>query len=263
MGSELKVFLTRKRSQMRPHSVGLNGAQRRRTHGLTREDMAELTGMSFKWYSLLESGTAAGVSRKLAERVAGVLRLNAAERQYFLSLLGFADNTAAIEPIVVPASLSHLVRSVDSFATALFSQTLDLLVHNSKYSAFFPASTTSSEFRDNVLWRLFKDPQHRAAWVDWAAVANRFVGDFRRMNAHLQHMPRYWALLDELAGSPEFQRCWKEADVIPMADSEMTFRLELPDGLSAPIEITLLEAAESPGLYVSTFLVAEPAQHSG
>ena len=263
MGSDLKAFLTRKRSQISPHTVGLNGAQRRRTQGLTREDMAELTGMSFKWYSLLESGTAAGVSRKLAERVAGVLCLNAAERQYFLSLLGFADNAKIIESIVVPASLSHLVRSVDSFAAALFSPTFDLLVHNSKYSALFPASTTSSAFRDNALWRLFKDPQHRAAWVDWPGVANRFVGDFRRMNAHLPHMPRYWVLIDELADSPEFQRCWKESDVTLMADGGMTFRLELPDGLSAPIEITLLEAAESPGLYVSTFLVAEPSQHSG
>src|ERR1700712_2976024 len=95
MTSELKDFLTTRRRQITPESVGRTRTATRRTDGLTREDMAELTGVSFQWYTLCESGAAKGVSRKLAERVAAVLKLSPAERHYLLGVLGFVDNAAS------------------------------------------------------------------------------------------------------------------------------------------------------------------------
>jgi transcriptional regulator with XRE-family HTH domain len=105
MGSDLKHFLSHKRAQIAPATVGLNGGRTRRTAGLTREDMAELTGVSFRWYKQYESGAAKGVSRQFAERVAAVFNLSAAERHYLWALLGFVETASS--DTLAPATALH------------------------------------------------------------------------------------------------------------------------------------------------------------
>ena len=53
---QLSDFLKSCRARTTPAAVGLAPAQRRRSKGLRREDVAALAGLSATWYTWLEQG---------------------------------------------------------------------------------------------------------------------------------------------------------------------------------------------------------------
>lgn len=68
---ELASFLRSRREGTDPVSVGLRPGPRRRTPGLRREELAQLSGISVTWYTWLEQGRHIGVSREVIERYPG------------------------------------------------------------------------------------------------------------------------------------------------------------------------------------------------
>ncbi|HTV92384.1 MAG TPA: helix-turn-helix transcriptional regulator [Verrucomicrobiae bacterium] len=82
---ELRNFLKTCRARLRPEDVGLRSVGRRRVSGLRREEVAELSGVSLEWYTLLETAQDIRVSPQLLDRISGALRLNDQEKlQLFL-----------------------------------------------------------------------------------------------------------------------------------------------------------------------------------
>jgi len=82
---ELRSFLKTCRARLTPQDVGLTSAGRRRVSGLRREEVAELSGMSLEWYTLLETAQDIRVSPRLLDRISNALRLNDQEKlQLFL-----------------------------------------------------------------------------------------------------------------------------------------------------------------------------------
>ena len=67
---------------MRRTAVGLPPTSRRGEHGLSREEVATLAGVSGTWYTWLEQGRDINVSRQVLAAVARVLDLTAAETDY-------------------------------------------------------------------------------------------------------------------------------------------------------------------------------------
>lgn len=248
---ELKHYLTRKRAQIAPGSVGLNGSRRRRSEGLTREDMAELTGVSFRWYTQFESGAAKGVSRHFAERVAAALKLGAAERHYLWSLLGFVSEHQAPHPVTAPDVLHQLLHRPQALAMALYSPLFDVLDANSAYRDLFPPASTDEAFGRNKLWRMFHDEAFRATWVDWTAVARRIVGDFRLMSNPCRHSLEYRALFSDLERVPEFRMFWDSAPVSAIGAPGFAFALHRPNGTVARFAVTVLRAVEQTPAYVA------------
>ena len=259
MGSDLKHFLSHKRAQIAPATLGLNGGRKRRTAGLTREDMAELTGVSFRWYTQFESGATKGVSRKFAERVAAVFDLTAAERHYLWTLLGFVD-TASSDVLTPTSALHRLLHAPHRLAMALYSPLFDVVDANATYLSMFPAPIADAPFGTNKLWRMFFDPAFRAAWVDWDLVARRVVGDFRFMSGHLNNDAGYTTLLTELRASPEFVQFWNSEPVTPMGAPGTAFKLRLPGGAVERFEVTVLKSTESPSLYLAVLIPEAPTQ---
>jgi transcriptional regulator with XRE-family HTH domain len=253
MGEELKLFLSHRRAQIAPASVGLNGGRTRRKPGLTREDMAELVGVSFRWYTQFESGAAKAVSRKFAERVAAVLKLSAAERHYLWALLGFGEDTPPANSAPT-AALSRLLHAPHGMAMALYSPLFDVVEANAGYLSMFPAPTADTRFARNKLWRIFFDPAFRAAWVDWDSVARRVVADFRFMSAHLKDGDDYKTLVDELRASPEFVEFWSSNSVTAMGAEGTTFTLTLPSGTVERIDVTVLRSTDCQSLYLAVLM---------
>jgi transcriptional regulator with XRE-family HTH domain len=250
---DLKPFLSHKRARIAPATVGLNGGRTRRTAGLTREDMAELTGVSFRWYTQFESGAAKGVSRKFADRVAAVLKLSVAERHYLWALLGFVD-TAPCEALAPTSALHRLLHAPHGMAMALYSPVFDVVEANGGYLRLFAPPMADTAFGSNKLWRMFFDPGFRAAWVDWDLVARRVVADFRFMSGHLKDTPGYRALLGELRRSPEFVEFWSSEAVSVMGEPGMAFKLRLPAGTVEHLEVTVLKSTECPSLYLAVLM---------
>ena len=85
--AELRSFLTACRARLQPSDVGLPEPERRRAPGLRREDIAELVGVSPKWYAVFEAGKSnRHFSADFVHRVAEALRLDDRDRVRLLRL---------------------------------------------------------------------------------------------------------------------------------------------------------------------------------
>ena len=84
----LRAFLSERRSRLDPAAFGLPVPASRRRPGLSREDVAELLGVSVLWYALFESGSAGRrFSAAFIHKVADVLRLDSGDRATLLRLV--------------------------------------------------------------------------------------------------------------------------------------------------------------------------------
>src|ERR1700722_6072011 len=70
---ELASFLRSRREATDPVSVGLRPGPRRRTPGLRREEVAQLSGVSVTWYTWLEQGRDISASAQVIDALARVL----------------------------------------------------------------------------------------------------------------------------------------------------------------------------------------------
>ena len=94
---ELRELLTKCRARLRPENVGLPITMRRRVPGLRREEVAELVGVTPKWYTIFENGSSdRHFSSTFVQRVADALRLDHNERAH-LFRLALPDIRLAVE----------------------------------------------------------------------------------------------------------------------------------------------------------------------
>jgi len=108
--AELRSFLTGCRARLLPSDVGLPVSGGRRVPGLRREEVAELVGVSAKWYAAFEAGKSdRRFSAEFVHRVAEALRLNARDRVW-LFRLALPEAAAVAEHFEV--ELSHAEDSV-------------------------------------------------------------------------------------------------------------------------------------------------------
>lgn len=85
--TELRSFLTAARARLRPKDVGLPTLGHRRLPGLRREEVAELVGVSPRWYASFEAGDGMRrFSAAFVQRVADVLQLSDPERMRLIEL---------------------------------------------------------------------------------------------------------------------------------------------------------------------------------
>ncbi|MEW5808895.1 MAG: helix-turn-helix transcriptional regulator [Actinomycetota bacterium] len=84
----LADFLVRRRGALQPEDVGLPRGQRRRTHGLRREEVAALCHMSTDYYSRLEQGRGPQPSEQMIASIAQGLHLSRDERDHLFRLAG-------------------------------------------------------------------------------------------------------------------------------------------------------------------------------
>src|SRR5690606_21042255 len=83
----LSRFLKSRRAALSPGDFGLPDDCRRRNPGLRREEVASLVGVSVSWYTWLEQGRNISVSASVVDRLAGVLQLDATQREYLFTLV--------------------------------------------------------------------------------------------------------------------------------------------------------------------------------
>src|SRR5687768_12365799 len=87
----LADFLRRRRDAIKPTDVGLPAdLRRRRTAGLRREEVAQLTGMSVDYYGRLEQSRSTRPSTQMLRALARALRLSADESDHLFRLAGHA-----------------------------------------------------------------------------------------------------------------------------------------------------------------------------
>src|SRR5579859_653641 len=93
--AELAAFLRTRRERVTPEQAGLPPGTRRRTPGLRREEVAQLSGVGVTWYTWLEQGRQINVSPQVLNAVARTLLLDQAEREHLYRLADVLDAATA------------------------------------------------------------------------------------------------------------------------------------------------------------------------
>jgi transcriptional regulator with XRE-family HTH domain len=96
--AELGAFLRAQRARLRPADVGLPEdiePGRRRTPGLRREEVAQLSGVGVTWYTWLEQGRDIRASAQVVDALARTFLLTPDARRHLRDLAGLPAVQAA------------------------------------------------------------------------------------------------------------------------------------------------------------------------
>lgn len=240
---ELKAFLASRRARIPPESVGFVANPRRRSPGLNREQVAELAGVSFKWYTLFESGAPINISHETVAAVCRVLQLDYDETHHVLVLSGLREAPYAPPPPATnPIVMQHILDGFRAGPAAILSPRLDILAVNDLCTRVLGYAMDSPPLERNVLWSFFVC--RRRQYVNWEEAASTRVAVFRAHYARHQDDPEFAALIEALrAQSPDFERIWTDLDVTSL---QRTLRLIVRnaagllafDGLGLPMDET-------------------------
>lgn len=223
----LADFIRAHRSRLKPSDVGLATGTRRRTPGLRREEVAQLSGVSATWYTWIEQGRDVSVSPAALGRLAAALHLSRAERRYLFDLAGKRDpeGDAGEADNQPPAALSALIAAI-ALPAYVLDRTGQARAWNVRAAGLFVGwlDDTSPDPERNLLRYIFRNPAARSLIDDWERRARRVVAEFRADNSRHLDDPQTVALIDELRRESDvFQQLWDEHDVLGREGGERTF----------------------------------------
>ena len=262
----LAQFLRRRREAIRPAAVGLPAGARRRTEGLRREEVAQLTGMSVDYYGRLEQARSTQPSPQMLRALARALRLTDDETDHLYRLAGHAVPDRAGSSHVRPA-LSFLLDQMRDAAAFVCSDTGVILAQNELSKVLTGDRVTGDTgLKSSMVWQWFTDPRAReSAPADEVDGHSRsFVADLRASWARRRTDADMRELVDGLLEqSPEFAALWArhevavrrmqrktflttvgpitlDCEVLVTADGQMLVVLTPPPGSSALEDLRLL-----------------------
>ena len=212
--NRLGTYLKDRRTKLDPVALGFT-AQRRRTPGLRREEVAQRANISATWYTWLEQGRGGAPSADVLDRIARALMLTDVEREHlFLIGLGRPPEVRYQAAEAVTPRLQRVLDALAYSPALIKTATWDIVAWNAAASALLIDYGSLPPEKRNVLRLIFRDPQVRAAQYDWESVARFVVGVFRADVARAGVAAKVEALVDELCReSPEFAAMWRDNDV--------------------------------------------------
>jgi transcriptional regulator with XRE-family HTH domain len=215
---ELGEFLQALRQRGTPEEFGFPAGNRRRTPGLRREEVAQLAGISATWYTWIEQGREVNVSSEALDRLAQALKLSRSERGYLFDMADRRDpRSSGTEADAAPEVLVGMLASI-AIPAYIMGRTWDLLAWNPAAEELFagwldkPAQDVPAP---NLLRYVFQHPDARQFVVHWEVRARRLVAEFRAdCRGRLEEAELQRLVNELLQTSPEFERFWKQHDVL-------------------------------------------------
>jgi transcriptional regulator with XRE-family HTH domain len=251
---ELAAFLRTRRDRLTPEDVGLPPGYRRRTPGLRREEVAQLSGVGVTWYTWLEQGRPINASAQVLEAVARTLRLDESEHAHLFTLAGVPDPRARVERGCEPA-VRELVEAMDPYPAMLVTSRYDILAWNRAEAALKGDYSELPQRYRNILWLLFTQPAWRRMLVDQDDVAY-VVAKFRGAMAEHIGEPAWTQLVEDLcSASPEFAELWERHDVA--SGTSRTKRFLHPEVGLVSLIATGLTLSERPGVRLVAYTPAD------
>jgi transcriptional regulator with XRE-family HTH domain len=257
--AELAAFLRSRRERIAPEQAGLPPGHRRRTPGLRREEVAQLSGVGVTWYTWLEQGRPIHASPQVLGAVARTLMLDQAEREHLFRLADVpgaaeANGTAACDQ--VPADVQQILDSLVPLPASVVNERFDLLAWNAAYAVLWPAMVGAAPAERNTLWQCFTVPSCCNCYVNRDEQLGMLVAQLR--GAYGRHVgePAWTGFVRRLqAVSPDFARLWDEHDVAGQATYHKIFRHPAYDRLV--LTTTSLAVLSVPGTRVVVYNPAD------
>jgi transcriptional regulator with XRE-family HTH domain len=190
-------------------------AQRRRTPGLRREEVAQRANISSTWYTWLEQGRGGAPSAEVLDRIARALMLTDVEREHlFLLGLGRPPEVRYRKDDGVTPRLQRVLDALEPSPALIRTAIWDVAAWNRAATVMLTDYGSLPPEKRNILRFIFLDPSVRAAQYDWDSVARYVVGAFRVDAARAGAAAEVEPLVDELCRlSPEFKALWRDNDV--------------------------------------------------
>ena len=209
--NRLGTYLRDRRTRLDPATFGLP-AERRRTPGLRREEVAQRANISPTWYTWLEQGRGGAPSAGVLDRIARALMLTDLEREHlFLLGLGRPPEARYQKNDGVTPRLQRVLDALDPSPAVIRTATWDVVAWNRAACVMLMDYGSAPPEQRNMLRFVFLDPRARAVHYDWESVARLVLGAFRLDAARAGAAADVEPLIDELCRlSPEFKSMWRE-----------------------------------------------------
>ena len=271
---ELAAFLRSRRERITPEDAGLPSGHRRRTAGLRREEVAQLSGVGVTWYTWLEQGRPIRASVQVLEAVARTLQLDATERQHLFRLAEMPDTTHPDEsgPVLRP-QIQVVLDGLNPMPASVVTERFDILAWNSAYEVLFPRTPEVPPEERNTLLYCFTRSECCSAIENGADHRAALVAQLRAAYGHHVGDPAWTGFIRRLeAVSPEFAAMWATQDVAHPRYHAKVFRHPLYPRLEMTSTSFAVQTAPGTRLVVYTpdneatrmamaRLVADPVQH--
>lgn len=251
--AELGDFLRSRRARVDPVAAGF-AADRRRSSGLRREELASLAGVTVSWLAKLEQGQAHGVSPEVLAALARGLQLNDAERAHLFALAGYRVEEAATPDTRVTPALRALLDELEPNPAYLLDRAWDIVAWNDAESRLFSRLRDLEGTSPNLLELVFLDDDLARLMADHDEELLRLVAQFR---VHVTDWSgeRIDALVDRLrAASPRFAELWDAKDVSPFVTTRRVF--EHPTAGRLELDHHRLAVLDQPGWQLVVYTAA-------
>ena len=260
--AELAAFLRSRRERIGPEQAGLPPAPRRRTPGLRREEVAQLSGVGVTWYTWLEQGRPINASPQVLSAVARTLMLDQAEREHLFRLADIPDAATAAGRSAacdqVPGDVQNILDSLVPLPASVINERFDLLAWNAAYEKLWPGMTGAASGERNTLWQCFTHPDCCHPYVNRDEQLGMLAAQLR--GAYGRHLgePAWTGFVRRLqAVSPLFARLWDAQEVASQATYLKIFRHPAHDRLV--LTTTSLAVLAVPGTRVVVYTPADEA----
>lgn len=254
--SELSDLLLSCRSRLvRPDAEG-------HERSLRQQDVADLIGISVRYYASFERGEIDNPSVHLVESVAAALRMSDAQRSALHVLALSHDPPMPARqagypgsPPVVPLPLRELVRRLDPTPAAITDEMWTILVRNAAMTHWVgEVLDRVPPDQQNLILYLFT-PEAGKVLADVDGDRRAAVAGLRYQYARNVGSPRFAVLVDRLlATGPEARRLWKRHDLdIP----RKLYRLRIRQGADRIAEVSVVFTALSARLSLLVAMLPE------
>ncbi|MFJ4519786.1 helix-turn-helix transcriptional regulator [Streptomyces sp. NPDC088810] len=223
---ELAAFLRTRRARVTPADVGMPPGFRRRTPGLRREEVAQLSGVGVTWYTWLEQGRPINASAQVLDAVARTLRLDPPEREhlYRLAEVPFQPDPEGLIRQISP-EVQGIIDALDPMLAVVYNSRYDVLATNAAYRDLFLVPETLGIGVPNVLWTLLTLPEGTCPLVHRETELPLMVATLRSSYGRHVGEPAWEEYIRGLsAASPWFAELWASGEVAPPGPRVKTFR---------------------------------------
>jgi transcriptional regulator with XRE-family HTH domain len=226
---ELAAFLRSRRERITPADVGIPAGTRRRTPGLRRDEVAQLTFISTEYYTRLEQGRAPRPSREVLAGLARALRMTDAERDHLHHLAGAPPGPPPGPSREVRQSILDLLRRLPQAAAIVTSALTEVIAWNDLAAALMEDFSALPRRDRNLVRRVFLGPHPDGRRLYGVSDADEFArAATRRLRATAARHPDDPELTDMVAelraGSAEFAGLWDSHDVAERHPMRKTFQ---------------------------------------
>lgn len=213
---ELAAFLRNRRERIPPEQVGLPRGRRRRTPGLRREEVAQLSAVGVTWYTWLEQARDIQVSEQVLDALARTLLLDSSERDHLFRLAGAVDPTPAAKcPTLTPA-LRQMLTQLEPVPACIQNSRYDILAYNRTYARLMMSDLDSVPPEDrNCIFLAYTNAEWRKSIVFLDETMRLMAARLRASMAGHLGEPAWKMLVKRLkTESAEFREIWDRYEVV-------------------------------------------------